>query len=79
MWLYFNVKKRLTHKLDLTYATPTFTPPQRYSISERTEHAQRIEGIDGTWCYGRKVMLDAHSYEFDRFDLNGSAIFVRNE
>lgn len=78
MWLYFNAKRRALGSSGYLTKEAMLADTKAPTI-EHTEHSQRIEGIDGTWCYGRKVMLDAHSYEFDRFDLNGSAIFVHNE
>ncbi len=76
MWLYFNVRKRynrLLGHIDIINATGQ-------STIELTEHSIRwpipVTGID---FFGRKMLLDGNEYEFDRFDVNGSAMFVRNE
>lgn len=63
MWLYLQVKKR---------------HGERSSI-EVTEHTLRIDDgiIQPEKLYGRKFILDGHTYEFDRFAMNGEPTFVR--
>lgn len=43
---------------------------------EYQRHIIRNMPINGVECYGRKMMMDNHTYIFDRFDGVGNAIFV---
>ncbi len=64
MWLYCNVEKR-----------------DGKTKWETTEHSIRVDEsvINPLSFYGRKMIVNSQEYEFDRFDLSGSSIFIRND
>lgn len=46
---------------------------------EYQRHVTRNLPVDGVKLYGLKVMMDNHTYFFDRFDLMGNAVFVDDQ
>ncbi len=47
--------------------------------TEYQRHVIRNLPVDGVKLYGLKVMMDNHTYFFDRFNLMGNAIFVDDQ
>ena len=81
MWAYFNVKKRIVGSSGYLTRADMLADTKAPSI-ETTEHAIRMDGkspVNLIELYGRTWCMDGRDYQFDRFDSNGSAIFVRSE
>lgn len=82
MWLYFNKIKvyaqpaECASDCDIPHCPYIHTTS--HSSIEEHEHALRVT-IQPETLYGVKWELDGTEYQFDRFDHNGSGIFVRSE
>lgn len=46
---------------------------------EYQRHVLRNLPVDGVKLYGLKMMMNNHTYFFDRFDLMGNAVFVDDQ
>lgn len=69
MWCYLNVAR----------VRKNFTNERTHVIEETEVSIFWPTKIETAELYGRYIYINAQKYDFDRFDLNGSPIFVRNE